>query len=398
MILKVSSPEIGPGVENLPHASRISRRQFIGRSAGTALAVGAAGSILAACGDSGSGGESGGEVVVLTWGGAYIGPEVARGLKEKTGITLRPVAGESDADFFTKVKAGGGQYDVVIANVGFAQAFYKAGLIEPLQLGDFKSTSELYPEFVEGRAFPNLLGGGETLSFPNLWGSYTMVWNTKVPFQPPQPYSWRALWEAPRGHVQFHGNTSELIVYGALAYGIPPEEVFSLSGAKLKEVEDYMIQLKPFFLSSSDETSQNGIRTQKAWIGSIFGLASDLLINTRAREDIAKTAIPVEGTYGALDGLQLVKGAKNRENALKFIDFFASKDNQLEQWKLSKYAPSNRLAVEEILKAGGEDATLLKALRADQPQIAASMIQVREPDDAEAWNSAWDRIRAGVGS
>ena len=382
-----------PAVGERPRP-RVNRRQFIGRSAGTALAVGGVGSLIAACG-GGSGNGDGGEVVVLTWGGAYIGPEVARGLKEKTGITLRPVAGESDSDFFTKVKAGGGsQYDVVIANVGFAKAYEQAGLIEPLAVADFTSTKDLYPQFTEDTRFPNVLGNGKVLSFPNLWGSYAMCWNTEVDYQPSEPYSWKALWEAPRGRVQFHGNTSEVIVYAALAYGIPADRVFSLTGSELEQVEEYLIELKPFFLSASDETSQNGFRTQKAWIGSIFGLASDLLINERAGKRVTAAAIPEEGTFGALDGLQLVKGAKNRENALEFIDFFASHENQLEQWALNKYAPSNRRTVEAILRKGGEDATLIEALRADKPDIAASMIEIREPDDSAAWDAAWDRIRA----
>jgi len=368
----------------------LTRRHFIGRSAGVALATGGIGSFLAACGGSSD------EVVVLTWGGTYLAPQVAAGLKKKHGITLRAIPGESDADFITKLKAGGGsQYDVVIGNSGYAKLYLDDDLIEPLDLATIRSAAELYPAFREDRRFPYLLARDKALCFPNTWGSYSMTFNTTVPYQPAQPYSWSNLWAAPKGKVSLHGSTAEeQISLAGLANGVAPAEIFAMSGATLQAAAARLNDLKPYQISTSDDTTATRFRTGEAYIGSAFGLGVGESINQQAGKSIAKSVIPKEGAIGALDGAQLVKGARNRANALKFIDYFGSRENQLFLFDRLRYASCNKAAMDAVLARGGADARFAKAAHMDDPDVAAALGQVRPPDDSQAWAAAFDKIQA----
>src|SRR5262245_48800001 len=93
---------------------RITRRAFVQSSAGAALAIGGVSSLLTArraASQTGSG-----TVVVMAWEN-YVHPEIQKRFKEATGITVRGIAGDSDQDMFTKLKAGrGDQNGVVLAS------------------------------------------------------------------------------------------------------------------------------------------------------------------------------------------------------------------------------------------------------------------------------------------
>lgn len=367
-----------------------TRRHFIGRSAGLALSVGGVGSLLAACGTSSN------EVVVLTWGGTYLAPQVAEGLMKRYGVTLRAVPGDSDADFITKLKAGGGsQYDVVIGNCGFAHLYLEDDLLEPLELSSFQSAAQLYPAFREDTRFPYLLAPNKSLCFPNTWGSYSMTFNTTVPYHPSKPYSWDDLWAVPKGKVLIHGTTAEeQISLAGLAMGIPPQKVFDMTGPTLRAAAKRLAELKPYQISESDETTATRYRTGEAWIGSAFGLGVGALASQEAGHEVAESVIPKQGAIGALDGAQLVKGARNRASALKFIEYFGSKENQLFVFSQLRYASCNKAAMEALLAKGGAQAQFIEAAQMTDPQVAAELGQVRPPANTQEWGVAFDNVQA----
>src|SRR5262245_27748903 len=86
-------------------ARAISRRTFVGRSAGAALAIGGLLASSKARADSGT-------VVVMAWEN-YVDPEIQKRFQAATGVTMRGIPADSDQDMFTKLQAGGGdQYDI----------------------------------------------------------------------------------------------------------------------------------------------------------------------------------------------------------------------------------------------------------------------------------------------
>jgi spermidine/putrescine-binding protein len=180
---------------------------------------------------------------------------------------------------------------------------------------------------------------------------------------------------------------------GGLANGVPPQELFAMSGNTLEAAKQKMLDLKPFQLSSGDEVTATRFRTAQAWIGSSFGLGVGALINEQVGHTVAESVIPKEGAVGALDALMIVKDARNRENAVKFIDFFGGKENQISQFKLNRYALSNKASVDAIIEKGGNDAAFLKQIKSNDPEVAAGLAELRQPDDAQAWAAAWDEIQ-----
>jgi spermidine/putrescine transport system substrate-binding protein len=388
------SAEPDKGAPPPADANRLTRRTFIGRSAGVALSIGSTSAFLAACG----GGSSGGELNVLSWI-SYVDPTVKKlWRKQYPNIQFNGVAAAADQDMFSKIKAGGGnQYDIVFCNCGWTPAYHKAGLTEVIDLTQFSNYKALYPEFREDTKLPYVVGSNKVLLYPNMWASLSMTWNTTALSLKP-PYSWSAMWDKkiPSDHVQLMGSGEDFLAMTGLERGVPKERVYSMQGAELDAVVKRLQELKPFQVNP-DVVPQfrNAIRSKKAWIGFTSDLSAAPLINKQAGKSVAKSVVPEQGTLGWVDGPQLVKGAKNRKNALKFLEFWGSNQALLTYlWKQYRFAQANQHQVESIIKAGGADAAFLKGIEGDKPQLATEIEFQRPPDNPKLWAAAYDKVSA----
>jgi spermidine/putrescine transport system substrate-binding protein len=369
---------------------RISRRVFVKGSAGAALALSGLSTFPASSkADSGT-------VVVMAWEN-YVDAEIQKRFHAATGITVRGVAADSDQDMFTKLKAGGGeQYDIVFANAGFCPFYHKAGLTEPLDLNEIPAAKNLWPIFKTNTDFPYVLEANKTLLYPSMWASFGICWNVDQ-FQVPAPYSWKSLWDAPKGKVILQGAGDDFISLAGLALGVPRSEIYAMTGPTLKKAADYLRQLKPFQISaSSDLVTADAIRTGKAVVGQATSLGLAYRINEKAGKHVADIKLPSEGALGWVDGPQLVKGAKNRENALKFIDFLMG-DPAMQDWlwQANVFGMASQTTSERILKSGAQlNAPVYDALGGGKPELATNMVFQAPSNYPKEWAAAYDAVLA----
>jgi spermidine/putrescine transport system substrate-binding protein len=373
-------------------ATGISRRAFVGRSAGAALAVGGLSTFLAprlarAQSDT---------VVVMAWEN-YVDPEIQKRFHDATGITVRGIAADSDQDMFTKLTAGGGdQYDIVFANAGFCPLYHKAGLTEPLDLAEIPASKDLWPIFKTNTDFPYILAPNKTLLYPSMWASFGICWNTEK-FQVPEPYSWKSLWDAPKGKVILQGAGDDFISLAGLALGVPRNEIYAMTGPTLKKAADYLRELKPFQISaSSDIVTADAIRTGKAVVGQATSLGLAYRINEKAGKHVAEIKLPKEGALGWVDGPQLVKNAKNRDNAIKFIDFLMGNPSMQDWlWKSNVFGMASQTTSERIMKAGAAlNAPVYESLGGNKPELATTMVFQGPSDHPQEWAAAYDAVLA----
>src|SRR5262245_15592340 len=373
--------------------TRISRRAFVGRSAGAALAISGLANFVA---PRRAASQTSDTVVVMAWEN-YVHAEIQKRFKEATGITIRGVAADSDQNMFTKLKAGGGeQYDIVFANAGFCPFYHAAGLIERLDLNQMPAAKNLWPIFRTNTTFPYILAPDQALLYPSMWASFGICWNVDS-FTVPPPYSWKSLWDAPKGKVILQGAGDDFISLAGLALGVPRSEIYSMTGPTLKKAADYLRQLKPFQISaSSDLVTADAIRTGKAVVGQATSLGLAYRINEKAGKHVADIQLPKEGALGWVDGPQLVKGAKNRDNAIKFIDFLmGDPDMQDWLWQANVFGMASQTTSERIMKAGDKlNAPVYDSLGGMKPELATNMLFQAPSNNPQEWAAAYDKVLA----
>jgi spermidine/putrescine transport system substrate-binding protein len=379
--------------ERAGEGARQTRRTFLRSSAALGLLAGGSG-VLAACGSSGKGGE----VVVLSFQ-SYLDPVISKLWKQAhPDITLRPVPAASDAEMFTKLKAGGTDaYDLVFADGGWPQAYDQAGLIEHLDLTKLKGGDDLYPVFREDTSLPWVVSPTEALMYPCEYAPGSMTFNTEVDWSPPQPYSWTALADAdlPKGKAGFEAGSTDILACAGLATGAPKEHVYEMSGDDLQRAVEFLRGIKPFRIFNSDPELRDALRKGDVWVAYAPTIGFSSKINEEAGKEVAQSVIPQEGSVGYADGPLLVKDAKNRANAIKFIEFFAA-NQSLRTHVFREYlgSPCFESVVDRLKGAGGTDAQLIETLHADDPTVAQQIAYVRSPAKPKEWAAAWDAVQA----
>lgn len=225
---------------------------------------------------------------------------------------------------------------MVISNVGYVPKYVKAGLIEQIEVGKLPHARQIYSRFWTDPRWKRWYLTGDrsrVWAVPHQWGVYSMTFRTDV-VHPGSPISWRELWKVPRGKVESDNTPTQLLAIAGRLNGVPWNRVLSMQGKELDDAVALLRRLRPITLPTSSSQKINNLRTKTAYIGQTYSLGFAHLVNTQVGHPIVKSVIPAEGTFGALDGAMLLKGAPNRANALKYIDFEASATSQNIYWRL----------------------------------------------------------------
>lgn len=363
----------------------VSRRSFLKRSAGVMLGA------SALMHSSGSQAEDV-EVVVLGWT-SYVTPKIVAIMKE-AGLTVRAVPAATDQDMFTKVRAGGtGSYDIVFANCGWSPTYYKADLIEAFDVKEIPGWDQLWPVFREDTSFPYVVEANKLLLFPNMWDSFGLIWNIEH-FQPAEPNSWTALWDerVPEGKVIMRDGPEEFLAVSGLSLGVPRDEVYAMTGDRLQAAAEHLANLKPFQIAPGDEIFMESLRTGKAWVGETSSIALAARLNRLVGKEVVKAVIPKEGSLGWVDGPMLVKGARNRQAALKFMEIWNGPAIQTYLYETYGFPQCNQAATKRTLEKGGEGAQQLLDRNAQTPDAAKKLLFVGPPADPAEWAQAYAEV------
>ena len=140
----------------------------------------------------------------------------------------------------------------------------------------------------------------------------------------------------------------------------------------------------------------DAVRTGKAVAGQATSLGLAYRIDEKAGKHVADIKLPSEGALGWVDGPQLIKGAKNRENALKFIDFLMGDPGMQDWlWQYNVFGMCSQTTSERILKAGAKlNAPIYEALGGGKPDIATSMVFQGPSRNPKEWAAAYDEVLA----
>ena len=105
---------------------------------------------------------------------------------------------------------------------------------------------------------------------------------------------------------------------------------------------------------------------------------------------------PSEPALGWVDGPQLVKGAANRDNALKFIDFLmGDPDMQDWLWQYNVFGMASKTTSERIMQAGDKlNAPVYDALGGMKPELATNMVFQAPSNYPKEWAAAYDEVLA----
>jgi spermidine/putrescine transport system substrate-binding protein len=283
-------------------------------------------------GSSSSGGNSdlGDTLNLFTWGSTYADPQFIEPFEEEYDCDVVTETFTSNADAFNKLRSvPDGTYDVVQPTNYAVERMMRNDMLAPLRLDNMPAYEEHVYDALKLDAFEE---GGDVYAVPQAFGSTGLTYRTDMDGSVETPASVDVLYnDRFEGRLSTRDNAKVQIFYAALATGQDPNDPSDLDVIEEKLME-HAKRVRTFWSSGAQaqEIMTSGeVDAMLIWDGDYRVLQQD-------GAPIKYTGFS-EGTKGWVDNQSVVKGAKHRTLAEKWIDYCAS-DAARDWLELTGYA------------------------------------------------------------
>lgn len=266
--------------------------------------------VLSACGgNTQKGSGSGKEVVnILNWAD-YLPADIIQQFEEETGIKVNYSELSSNEEMLAKLNVSGGEYDLAVPSTFFVEVLINEDRLEKINKENIPNLKDIGADYLGWDFDPE-----DDYSLPYLWGTVVIAVNEDLvegevtsyaDLFDPQFKNSLAVIDDPRGMLG-----AMLRVLGYEANNTDKDKIME-AGEKLKE-------LSPNIKVYDSDNAKNLLISNEVKAAVVYGAEAALAM--RENPSI-KIVIPDDALFLWQDNFVIPKGAKNKENAEKFIDF-----------------------------------------------------------------------------
>ncbi|MDO4779307.1 MAG: spermidine/putrescine ABC transporter substrate-binding protein [Tissierellia bacterium] len=295
------------------------------------------------------------EVVnVYNWG-EYIDKSLLDKFTKETGIKVVYDTYDDNEKLYTKMKGSGAQYDILVPSDYMIEKMIKEDMLQKIDTSKIPNYKNVGEEFKKKDFDPN-----DEYSVPYFWGTLGIVYNTKQVSE--KIDSWDVLFDEKYKDEIIMMNSSRDgigIALLKLGYSINSRNPEELDKARELLTKQHSI-VKAYLLDETKDMMKHG----EAKIAVLY--SGDAVDAISENKDLAYV-IPKEGSNLWFDSMVIPKGAKNYENALKFINFMLEPENAAQNAGIgfsTPVTPAKDLLPEEVRndKNSYPDAETIKRL------------------------------------
>ena len=238
----------------------------------------------------------------------YVPQEVIDGFTKETGIKVNVENYASNEEMLSKLLAGG-KYDLIQPSEYTIESLIKAEKLEPLNLDNIPNVKNLDPKFLKMPHDPE-----GKYSVPWMAGTVGIVVNTAKVKEPLKGYKDVFSGKYKRRIVVLN-DSREIVSWALNSLGLPINDVSPEALEKVKPIlTEWLPQVKVYDSDSPKTALLNG----DVDLGIVWSGEAAILWKKNKK---FQYVLPEEGAHQFIDSLAIPKGAPNKENAEKFIDY-----------------------------------------------------------------------------
>ncbi len=235
--------------------------------------------------------------------------DVNREFEKLTGIKVNYKTFATNEELYSKIKSGGGDYDVVIPSDYMISKMIKEGLVQKLDYSNIPNFSYIDKDFVGLEYDPK-----NEYSVPYTWGIVCIVYNKNMVSK--EITGWCDLWdEANKNHILMFNNPRDAfgIALTYLGYSQNTE-----NKKELEEAASILKQQKNLVQAYVMDEIFDKVGGESSAIAPYYAGDVQTMIDENSNLDFC---IPKEGTNKFVDAICIPTAAKNKEAAEMYINF-----------------------------------------------------------------------------
>lgn len=287
---------------------------------------------LVGCGGSKKG--ENGEVNVYFWT-EYFPEDLIKKFETETGIKVNFSTYSSNEDMLNKIKSETvGAFDICVPTDYMVNMMKNQDLLETIDKNNIPNLKNIDSAYLSQYFDEN-----NDYSVPYMGGCATLCVNTSKITE--EITSWSQIFDSSKyaNSLCVLDDTRAVVGLAAKSIGYSMSET---DPDKLEEIKARLLELKPIIKAFDSDNPKSLL------IGGEVNMAycwnAEIALAMKENQDI-KIVFPKEGTYLFLDNFCIPKGAKNKENAEKFINFVLEAENSKTVSEEFPYLNPNKEAV-----------------------------------------------------
>ena len=264
--------------------------------------------------------------------GEYIDPEVIKMFQEETGIEVVYDEYETNEIMFAKMASDPSSYDVVCPSDYMVSRMISLDMVEPLDYDQLPNTKEHIGEqfFEVMEAFDP----GNQYAIPYFWGTVGILYNTNMVDDPVT--SWDILWNPKyKGEILMQDSVRDAFMIPMIRNGF---SINTVDPAEIEIAAQDLIEQSPLVQAYVVDQVRDKMIGNEAALGVIY--SGEALYCQWENEDL-EYVVPDEGSLVWFDSWVITKNARNKENALKWIDFLSRPEIALMNFEFITYSVPN---------------------------------------------------------
>lgn len=270
--------------------------------------------LFAGCAAPAGGSSPGGEVNLFIWT-QYIPDTVLKQFKDETGITVNVSTFSSNEDMLAKVKASNeGIYDIVVPSDYMVKMMISQGMLAELSKDSLTNLTNIGPQYLNQSYDP-----GNAYSVPYMGGVAALAVNKSKVGEDITSCSQIFDAKYKSSIVMLNDFRADIgMVAKSMGYSLNETDT-----ATLDKIREKLMELKPNVKALDSDSPKSLMISGETTIGYMWN--AEVALSMRGNQDI-KIVYPEEGCYMFMDNLCILKGAKNSDNAVKFVNFLLRSD------------------------------------------------------------------------
>lgn len=217
---------------------------------------------------------------------------------------------DSNESMYTKLKAGGSSFDIIIPSDYMVQKLIEEDMLEELDFSNIPNFAYIDDSFKNPDYDPE-----NRYSVPYTWGAVGVIYNSKY-VDEADVGKWDLLWNVSyMGQILMFDNPRDAFAVAQLdlGYSINSEDFTELANAA-----DLLREQKPMVQAYVMDQVYDKMQRGEAWVAPYY--AGDYLMMVEENPDLA-FYYPEEGYNLFVDAICIPKGAEHKKEAELFINF-----------------------------------------------------------------------------
>ena len=216
---------------------------------------------------------------------------------------------ESNESLYDDIVKNPNEYDLLIPSDYMIDRLIKEGRVEKLDKTKVTNISNVAPEYLNP-AYDN----GNEYSVPYMVGTVGILYNKKQVQEPVD--SWNILWDSKyKGQIWMWDSMRDVMGVSLKRLGY---SMNSTNDREITEAKKELISQYSLLRGYAEEESRDAMIADEGALALVYAGEAKAAIDQNPN---LAYAIPKEGSNKFVDGFVVVKGAKNKEAAMNFINF-----------------------------------------------------------------------------